>query len=153
MKPVLHFFAYTLAILMGVVPFHVRAGGMDQVTIQTANGPQSWTVELASDNASRSKGLMFRESMAPFTGMLFRFEQTRPVYMWMKNTFISLDMIFADQAGVVTHIHRGAVPQSLVIISSRFPARYVLEVNAGEVDRYGVAVGNRLSHPWILPGG
>jgi hypothetical protein len=141
-----------LALVVGRLE-NVSAGGMDQVTIQTAKGPQSWTIELASDNASRSKGLMFRQEMAPLSGMLFRFEQSRFVSMWMKNTFIPLDMIFANQAGIVTHIHRGAVPQSLEVISSQVPARFVLEVNAGEADRHGIAVGNQLAHPWILPGG
>ncbi|MEP0942284.1 MAG: DUF192 domain-containing protein [Rhizobiaceae bacterium] len=140
-------------VLMAAAPFQSSASGMNQVTIQTGNGPQAWTIELASDNESRAKGLMFRQNMAPKAGMLFRFEQSRVVSMWMKNTFVALDMIFADQAGVVTHIHRGAVPQSLAIISSQVPARFVLEVNAGEADHFGVAVGNQLAHPWILPGG
>lgn len=124
---------------------------MNEVTIETRSGPQSWQIELASDDASRSKGLMFRETMAPRSGMLFRFEATRLVSMWMKNTAISLDMIFANAAGQVTHIHRGAVPHSLDIISSNGPVRFVLEVNAGEADYYGIAVGDRFSHPWILP--
>ncbi len=127
------------------------AGGMNEVTIETRAGSQSWTVELASDDASRSKGLMFREAMAQRSGMFFRFEATRPVSMWMKNTAISLDMIFSNAAGQVTHIHRQAVPQSLDIISSNGPVRFVLEVNAGEADFFGVAIGDRLSHPWILP--
>lgn len=135
------------------IPLSSHSGGMNQVSIATSAGSTSWQVELASDNASRSKGLMYRKEMAPQTGMLFRFEQSRVVSMWMKNTYIPLDMIFADQSGVVTHIHRGAVPHSEAIISSRVPARFVLEVNAGEADRFGVAVGNRLAHPWILPEG
>lgn len=148
------FVVFLCSLMMFVAAPHAgSAAGMNQVVIQTSSGAHGWEVELASDNASRSKGLMHRQEMAPKTGMLFRFDQSRVVSMWMKNTFIPLDMIFADQAGVVTHIHRGAVPHSEAIISSRVPARFVLEVNAGEADRYGIAVGNRLAHPWILPGG
>ena len=149
-----NFLASLCALLMlAVIATPAQSGGMREVSIATAGGTQTWSVELASDSASRSKGLMYRKEMAPKTGMLFRFDHSRVVSMWMKNTFIPLDMIFADQAGVVTHIHRGAVPHSEAIISSRVPARFVLEVNAGEADRYGVAVGNRLAHPWILPAG
>ena len=130
-----------------------NASGMNVVVIETATGAPAWTVELASDNASRSRGLMYRKSMAQQTGMLFRMENSRMITMWMKNTFIPLDMVFADPQGRIVHIHRGAVPHSLDHISSRQPARYVLEVNAGEVDQYGVSVGDVLKHPWILPAG
>ena len=154
-RPMKHSFRTLLCSLLILVAFPLsgQSGGMNQVSIATATGSATWVVELASDNASRSKGLMYRKQMAAQTGMLFRFQQSRVVSMWMKNTFIPLDMIFANQAGVVTHIHRGAVPHSEAIISSRVPARFVLEVNAGEADRYGIAVGNRLAHPWILPPG
>ena len=150
MKPV-SFTALILFVLVAVLPVSSSANPMNTVTIDTRSGSHGWMVELASDDASRSKGLMFRKSMAPKSGMLFRFETTRAVAMWMKNTFIPLDMIFADNSGKVTHIHRGAVPHSLDVISSRVPARFVLEVNAGEADRHGITTGDRLRHPWILP--
>jgi uncharacterized membrane protein (UPF0127 family) len=138
-----------LLALLSITP--AVAGGMDVVMIRTGAGEPSWSVKLASDDASRSKGLMFRKHMPANTGMLFRFDKSRPVSMWMKNTFIPLDMVFADQSGMVTYIHRGAVPHSLEIIRSRGPALFVLEINAGEADEFGLAEGNRLQHPWILP--
>ncbi|MEP1206040.1 MAG: DUF192 domain-containing protein [Rhizobiaceae bacterium] len=150
MKPV-SVTALILFAFVALLPVSSTANPMNTVTIDTRSGSPAWSVELASDEASRSKGLMYRKSMAAKSGMLFRFETTRAVAMWMKNTFIPLDMIFADNAGKVTHIHRGAVPHSLDVISSRVPARFVLEVNAGEADRHGVTVGDRLRHPWILP--
>jgi len=150
MKPV-NLIATLLFALVTILPASVVANGMDTVTIQSKSGDHVWQVELASDNESRSRGLMHRKSMPRDAGMLFRFSVSRPIAMWMKNTFIPLDMIFANQAGQVTHIHRGAVPQSLEVISSQGPARFVLEVNAGEADLYGVEIGDRLRHPWILP--
>jgi len=124
---------------------------MNVISAETEKGKRAWTIELASDDASRTKGLMFRKSMPLDEGMLFRFEQTRPVAMWMKNTFIPLDMIFLDGSGEITHIHRGAVPQSLDIISSQGPARFVLELNAGQADDAGLKIGAQLKHPWFLP--
>lgn len=144
-------FASFLFVVIASAAYPAIADGMSSVTIKTQSGDRVWQIELASDDDSRSRGLMFRKSMAAETGMLFRFETTRPVAMWMKNTFIPLDMIFADEAGRVTHIHKGAVPHSLEVISSQGPARYVLEINAGEADLHGVDVGNQLRHPWILP--
>ena len=87
--------------------------------------------------------------MAAFTGMLFRFDNEEPIAMWMKNTFIPLDMVFTDAAGRVTHIHKGAVPQSLDIIESQGPVKFVLEVNAGEADASGMKRGIVLRHPWF----
>ena len=151
MKPVRSICAFALAIVL-MCSNAFQALAMDRVLIETQAGVQTWQVELASDGQSRAKGLMFRESMAEKSGMLFRFDATGPVSMWMKNTLIPLDMIFADEAGLVTHIHKGAVPHSLEVISSNGPVRYVLEVNAGEADKFGVAIGNHMRHPWILPG-
>ena len=142
-------FAFVALLLVGA--FSPVMAGMNVVTIEARAGNPSWQVELASDSASRSRGLMYRQSMAPQTGMLFRMEDSRVVTMWMKNTYIPLDMIFATQDGRITHIHRGAVPHSLAHISSNGPVRFVLEVNAGEADKYGISVGDRLKHPWILP--
>lgn len=130
---------------------NLQAAGMDEVIIQTSAGKKIWSIELASNNQARAKGLMFRKTMAPMSGMLFRFDRTAPVSMWMKNTFIPLDMIFADEGGRITHIHKGAVPESLDVISSQGPVRYVLEINAGEADAQRLSIGLRMLHPWILP--
>jgi len=133
-----------------LVAFSARAQGpLTTISTQQAEKTISWTIELASDDASRTKGLMFVKEMQPRHGMLFRFEQNRPVSMWMKNTFIALDMVFMNEQGTVTHIHRGAVPHSEDIISSNGPARYVLEINAGEASQSGLKAGQVFSHPWF----
>ena len=81
--------------------------------------------------------------------MLFDFRETRPVAMWMKNTFIPLDMLFLDERGRVTHVSPNARPESLDVIPSQGPVRYVLELNGGAAARYGVAEGDRLTHPAV----
>ena len=144
-------FVFTALICGFALSVSLHAAGMDTVSVRTTSGDVAWTVDLASNGETRATGLMHRQSLPDGTGMLFRFDQTRPVSMWMKNTFVPLDMVFADESGLITHIHRGAVPQSLDIISSRGPVRYVLEIIAGAADRHGLAVGQRMRHPWILP--
>ena len=67
--------------------------------------------------------------------------------MWMKNTFISLDMVFVDRRGVVRRIARRARPRSLDTISSRVPVRAVLEINGGEAERIGLSLGDWIRHP------
>ncbi len=139
------------AIAFGLGAAALAGGPLNSISTGQDADKVEWTIELASDDASRSKGLMFRQEMLPKHGMLFRFEAMRPVSMWMKNTFIPLDMVFMDEQGGVTHIHKGAVPQSLDIISSNGPARYVLEINAGEAAEYNLSVGQKFVHPWFQP--
>lgn len=112
-------------------------------------GSTTWAIELADDPDSRQTGLMNRRSMAKKTGMLFRFDRTEEIAMWMKNTFIPLDMVFMNEAGTITHIHYDAVPESLDIISSNGPVRYVLEINAGEAKAHSLKVGSSMQHPWF----
>ena len=123
---------------------HLQAAGMDEVLIQTSSGKKTWSIELASNNQARAKGLMFRKSMAPMTGMLFRFDQTAPVSMWMKNTFIPLDILFVRADGTVSSIGYDAEPQSLQSIAALEPVRYVLELNAGIAEKYSIDQYSRL---------
>jgi len=101
-------------------------------------------VEFAKNPDDRARGLMHRETLPALGGMLFDFGDQKSVTMWMKNTLISLDMIFANDQGVVHFIKRNAVPGDLDIITSPYPTRYVLEVNAGFVKTHNVQIGNRL---------
>ncbi|MDF1609923.1 DUF192 domain-containing protein [Hoeflea sp. YIM 152468] len=118
----------------------------ERLVIQTAAGPVRIAVELALTPETRARGLMNRESMAPDHGMLFKFDQTRPVMMWMKNTPLPLDMLFLDEGGTIVGIVKDTIPYSETIISSPSPVRYVLELNAGTADRRGIAPGDKAHH-------
>jgi len=101
-------------------------------------------VELAVTAADQSKGLMFRKLMDNNAGMLFIFDRDETRHFWMRNTLISLDMIFIDNKYIVVDIHRGAKPLDETVISSRKPARYVLEVNAGKADKCRIKPGTKV---------
>ena len=103
-----------------------------------------FVVELAQTLGQREQGLMERKSLPLNTGMLFLFDNTEIQHMWMKNTFIPLDMLFADKNGRIVTITHNTEPQSRKIISSRVPARYVLELRAGTAARLVIKVGDRL---------
>jgi Uncharacterized conserved protein len=117
------------------------------LSIATANGPVEFTIELAVTPEERSQGLMHRETMDADHGMLFVFDQTRPVSMWMKNTILPLDMLFIDETGEIAGIAANTVPFSESIVSAPRPVRYVLELNAGVAAKKGIAPGDRVSHP------
>jgi uncharacterized membrane protein (UPF0127 family) len=104
-----------------------------------------FVVELATDDASREEGLMNRETMKPDRGMLFDFGIARPVYMWMKNTYLPLDMLFISETGKITHIRSNTLPLSEDIIDSHGRVRFVLEINAGVSETLGIKVGDEVT--------
>lgn len=129
------------------VPSLARAQGTEKfktgkLTIVSAGKRNVFTVELALTDRQQQRGLMFRRSMAPDAGMLFDYVTPTRITMWMKNTFIPLDMIFIGADGKVVDIAERAVPQSETIIPSKVPARAVLELNGGTAQRLGIKVGD-----------
>lgn len=118
-----------------------------RLTIVTAGGPHEFTVELATTPAQMEQGLMFRQSLAPDAGMLFDFKSPQTVMMWMKNTWIPLDMLFVDASGHIVNIHERAVPGSLATIGSAAPVRAVVELNGGTAARLGIRPGDEVKFP------
>jgi uncharacterized membrane protein (UPF0127 family) len=90
---------------------------------------------------------MHRETLQARSGMLFDFARETAVRMWMKNTLIPLDMVFAGENGRIRYIASDTVPYSEALIEAPEPARYVLEINGGEARRLGIAPGDRLLLP------
>lgn len=137
--------------LVALLVAYMAMASSDESTaiLTTSSGPHEIAVELAQTPQQRETGLMNRASMPADSGMLFAFDETRDVNMWMKNTLIPLDMLFIDETGKVIHIKTNAQPLSLEVIPSGGPARYVLELNGGASARYGTAVGDTLAHPVI----
>ncbi len=120
--------------------------------VETPGGARhSFRVEEAVTPDQRLRGLMFRRSLPEDAGMLFDFGRSRPVAMWMENTFVALDVLFIDTRGRITHIVRNTAPLSRALIPSRGPVRYVLELPAGTVERFGIEVGGHVRHRLIRP--
>lgn len=116
------------------------------LVIQTARGPQRFRVELADTDMSRSRGMMFRTSMAPDAGMLFDFKQEQMASFWMRNTLLPLDMLFIRADGTILNIHQRAIPRDETGINSTGPVRAVLEVNGGTTARLGIKAGDKVEH-------
>ena len=140
--------ALLLAFLTLLAPARAEAPrtSFEPLVIETAQGRNDFMVEFADTPALRSRGLMFRPSLAPDRGMLFDFARDQEITMWMENTQISLDMIFLAADGSVTRIARNTEPFSRDIIGSRGPARAVLEVAAGTAPRIGLKQGDIVRH-------
>lgn len=135
--------ALAALLLAGLLPAGAAA---EKLNILTKAGPFAVTIELAVTPAERSKGLMYRTELAPDAGMLFDFGVEQPIYMWMKNTYIPLDMLFIRSDGRIASIATDTVPLSTETISSGPPVRAVLELPAGTVRAKGIAVGDRIEY-------
>src|SRR5262249_29729412 len=112
-----------------------------------------FTVELARTSEERAVGLMFRTAMAPERGMLFAYDREQPVSMWMKNTFIPLDMLFIRADGRIANIAEWTTPRSLDEIASKGPVKAVLELNGGTAARLGLKPGDQVRHSLFGGGG
>jgi uncharacterized membrane protein (UPF0127 family) len=117
-----------------------------QLTIETKTGTHSFRIEIARHAAQQAQGLMFRRRLAADAGMLFLYPYAEPSRMWMKNTYIPLDLLYIDAMGKIVGFHQRAVPQSLEVITSERPVNAVLEVNAGTAARLQLAIGDTVLH-------
>jgi len=124
-----------------------RAADFKTLEIATKSGVQVFSVEVATTEEEKRTGLMYRKELADGRGMLFDFSPEQEVSMWMKNTYISLDMIFIRADGRILRIAENTEPQSTKIIPSRGLAKGVLEVIAGTARKYGIAPGDRVAYP------
>ncbi|MDQ0316429.1 DUF192 domain-containing protein [Amorphus orientalis] len=125
------------------------AAAADTLVVVTDDARHEFTIEIADDPMERAQGLMFREEMAPDHGMLFDFAREQPASFWMKNTPLSLDMIFAKADGTIVRIAEDTTPFSTDSVPSGEPVRFVFEVLAGTSDRLDIEPGDRIEHPRV----
>ena len=137
------------ALLFAGSPAWSEDSGISKIEPVTVSGETSvtmFTTEIADTPELRERGLMFRHILPPDRAMLFDFGSPRPVQMWMKNTIISLDMLFIRPDGTIAAIAENTVPKSLDVVGVQTPVRGVLEVAAGTVKRLGLKVNDRVYH-------
>lgn len=135
--------------LPGIVS--AAAQTLEALTVVTSSGRHVFQVEVMRTPDERAKGLMFRRFMPADRGMLFDFQRTEPVAMWMQNTYISLDMVFIRSDGTVARVAERAEPLSTRTIPSGEPVLSVLEVNAGIAEKIGLKAGDRVEHGLFKP--
>ncbi len=134
----------SLVLLAGTV---ARAADETMLEIVTENGVHVFSVEMARTDEERQKGLMFRKELAEGVGMLFDFKPDQNVSMWMRNTYIPLDMLFINGDGTIRRIAENTEPMSERTISSGGPVRGVFEVIAGTAKKLGIKAGDKVAHP------
>jgi uncharacterized membrane protein (UPF0127 family) len=125
-------------------PVQLQGFARDTLTIQRRSGRDTFHIWIAETPAQQEQGLMWIRQLPADHGMLFVLGTMRPMHMWMKNTYVPLDMLFVDTTGKITHITHNATPLSEEIISSGGDVAGVLEILGGEARRREIQVGDRL---------
>jgi len=123
----------------------------ETLTIHTQAGPVRLTVQVADNDATREKGLMFVRSMPENEGMIFDFHSSQAVSFWMHNTYIPLDLLFVAADGRILTIARNARPLDDGLIPSGGRIRAVIEINGGVADKLGVKVGDQVTDEQVFP--
>jgi uncharacterized membrane protein (UPF0127 family) len=139
-------FVVALVCLLGF-SLPVSAAETQTVEIVSKNGVHAFSVETATTAEEQARGLMFRKEVPEGTGMLFDFGEERPLEFWMKNTYVSLDIIFVRADGTIIRIADHTQPLSEARIPSGGPARAVLEVVAGTAQKLGIRPGDKVASP------
>ncbi|WP_295896317.1 DUF192 domain-containing protein [uncultured Bartonella sp.] len=119
------------------------------LVIKTSTGKVSYDVEIAKTPEQSEAGLMYRTHFPKNRAMLFIFAQQRIITMWMANTPLPLDMVFLDEKGVIVSIALNTTPYSTKIVSSHVPAAFTIELNAGDVQKHKIEIGQKVIHPVI----
>lgn len=123
----------------------------DTLILHTASGDHRIDIEVAESDREQQRGLMFRQSLGDNEGMLFPYPTPREITMWMRNTFIPLDMIFIRGDGTILRIATDTEPFSETIIPSQGEATAVLEMKAGSARRLGLKAGDRVEYKHFKP--
>ena len=137
----------TLLLLGLIVAPAIHAAETITVVLETATGRITLDAEIADDAEERARGLMFRKDFGPGDAMLFTYDTDSTLSFWMKNTPVSLDIIYFDAAGHWLNTHGATEPFSLEGLLSDGPAQYVLEISACEASRLGIGEGTQLVLP------
>jgi uncharacterized membrane protein (UPF0127 family) len=139
--------ALSLLALLSATTLRLPAADLQTLEIASKSGVHAFAVEMAVTPEEQARGLMFRRSLPEGQGMLFDFKVNQELSFWMKNTLISLDMIFIRADGRILRIAENTEPLSERLVPSGGPARAVLEVISGTARKLGIAAGDRVAHP------
>ena len=139
-------YCYVLLLFIAAVCVGETRFKSGSLTINTKYDSLNYRVEVADTRRLKGIGLMYRSSMPAGQGMLLLNKKPQPLNIWMKNTFIPLDIIYIDTDWHIVRIVENAQPESTTVMPSDGKVKAVLELNAGQVEKRSIAVGDRVSY-------
>jgi uncharacterized protein len=125
-------------------PAQLKGFPTGQMTIERAQGRDTFRIWIADTPERHVQGLMWLRELPADHGMVFELDAPRPMTMWMKNTYVPLDMLFFGPDGRIVSIVRNTRPLSLEIIDSGGPVAGAVEILGGEAQRRGISKGDRI---------
>ncbi|HTB88795.1 MAG TPA: DUF192 domain-containing protein [Steroidobacteraceae bacterium] len=135
------------ALPQGAAPEPLSAFPQSLLAVRTSSGNVvNFKIWEADTQKREEQGMMYIREMDEHTGMLFMFPENRPVTMWMKNTYVSLDLLFLNAQGKIDYIAARAIPKSEAIIGPPTPEFAVLELKGGACEQFGIKVGDKILH-------
>jgi uncharacterized protein len=139
--------AASAALAQSAPPEPLSAFPQSLLAIRTSAGKVvNFKIWEADTPKREEQGMMFIREMDEHTGMLFMFPENKPVSMWMKNTYVSLDLLFLNAQGKIDFIAEKATPRSEAIIGPPTPEFAVLELKGGACEHFGIQVGDKVLH-------
>ena len=144
---------FVALIAIAIAPAADAKVRLDRLWLVPSSGQEvPIDIEVAEEPQEKAMGLMFRTDLADNKGMLFPYAESRELSMWMRNTYIPLDMVFIRPDGVIHRIEVRAEPMSEHVINSGGPVSAVLELAGGATERLGIKAGDRVRYPLFSPG-
>lgn len=137
---------FALVAVIALVSCEKDKINISDLRIDTDGNTITYIVEEAISQKQKEKGLMFRKQMPEQNGMVFFNNPPRPMTMWMKNTIIPLDMLFAGADGKIVCIFENTTPYSEKFLPCTKDVALVLELNAGQVQKHKIKIGDKISH-------
>ena len=144
-------FLVVLALLAAGLVQSAHAMRRETLKLITAQGTHTIDVEVTETPAEKAQGLMFRTRLADTGGMLFFYDTPQEITMWMRNTYITLDMVFIRADGVVHRIEARTEPLSENIVASKGDVTACLELAGGAAERLGLKPGDKVEHRFFKP--
>ena len=116
----------------------------EKIDVSIYNKNITFNVEVAKTMEERRSGLMYRKKLLDNEGMLFVFPREKIIQLWMKNTYIPLDVIFISENKVIVDIKKNLERLSETIVRSKVKSRYALEFNAGLINKFDIKIGDKV---------
>ena len=138
----MHFKFIYLILNFFLISFYTFSNEKIEVSIYNKN--ITFNVEIAKTIEERRTGLMYRKKLLNNEGMLFIFPREKIIQLWMKNTYIPLDVIFISENKVIVDIKRNMKRLSETIVRSKVKSRYALEFNAGLINKLDIKIGDKV---------
>ena len=138
----MHFKFINLILNFFLISFYTFSNEKIEVSIYNKN--ITFNVEIAKTIEERRTGLMYRKKLLNNEGMLFIFPREKIIQLWMKNTYIPLDVIFISENKVIVDIKKNMEKLSETIVKSKVKSRYALEFNAGLINKLDIKIGDQV---------